>query len=498
MTDLISAPSATTEKQAETPRSTDDSVTSVLAPEGSAPTEVLPPVSGEPPLEWAPIEPAPKKKRLGLWIGLGVGAVVLGAGAASMFLIAPGTTIAGVPVGFMTPGAAADAVSSHLAQTEVTLTGAGDDAVLTGADLGASIDATALADEAFAAHPMWNVTAWGTTVPGTITLDATTAEAALRDAVPTSFVDPVDAAVSFDAASSTYVVTPSEAGTAIDVDSLTTAITDAVADGSRSLEFSGDPTAALAPVTDDSANAVATSLNNMIGSIGFYVGEERTVPVDPATAATWLSVVDEGGELRIEADQAAIQATVDTLPGIVDRAPVNAVNIVNSKGEVLKAETEGVVGRTIGDTSNFASDFAAQLEAGNGVFPLTVVEAPFETTTLFRRIDVNLSTQTTTLYENDVVVQSYRISSGKSATPTQTGNFTVRAHVRIQDMVGADYVTKDVPWVTYFNGDQAFHGTYWHSNYGTPMSHGCVNMPIDVAKYVYEFAPLGLEVSVHN
>lgn len=488
MTDLISAPGATTEKLVETPTIGDDSVTTA---QGGA-------ADGQPPLAWAPIEPAPKKRRLGLWIGLGAGVVAIGAGAASLFLVAPGTTVAGVPIGWMTPGAAAEAIDAHLANTEITLTGAGDDVVLTGADLGASIDASALADDAFATHPMWNVTAWGAALPGTITLDPATADAALRDAVPTSFDDPVDAAVTFDAATNTYLVTPAEAGTAIDVDALGVALSEAIADGGRSLEFSGDPTPAVAPVTDDVANTLAASLNTMLGSVGFYVGEERTVPVDPATAASWLSIVDDGGELRIEADQAAIQATVDTLPGIVDRAAVNATKIVNSKGEVLRSETEGATGRTIGDTSDFAADFAAQLESGNGNFAMTITETPFETTNLFRRIDVNLSAQTATLYENDAVVRSWSISSGTAGHRTEVGNFTVRAHVRIQDMKGADYLTKDVPWVTYFNGDQAFHGTYWHSNFGTPMSHGCVNMPIDVAKFVYDWSPLGLEVAVHN
>ena len=58
--------------------------------------------------------------------------------------------------------------------------------------------------------------------------------------------------------------------------------------------------------------------------------------------------------------------------------------------------------------------------------------------------------------------------------------------------------TPNVPWVTYFNGDEGFHGTYWHNAFGSPRSHGCVNMPIDVAKFVYEWSPVGLEVSVHN
>lgn len=493
MTDLISAPDAATEKIAEASSSGDVSATAVLA-NGAA---TVPPLDGEQPLAWAPIDPAPKKKRLGLWIGLGLGVLALGAGAASMVLIAPGTTVAGIPIGWMTPGAAADAISSHLADTEVTLTGAGDDVVLTGADLGASLDSRALADDAFASHPMWNVTAWGAALPATITLDPAKADKALRDAVPTSFEDPVDAGVAFDAATGAFVVTPSETGTAINVAELTDAITEAVADGGSRLEFSGAPTPAAASVSDEDATTVATSLNTMLGTIGFYVGDERTVPIDAATAATWLKVEDVDGKLSIVADQAAVQATVDALPGLVDRAPVNAANVVNSSGKVLRVETEGVNGRTIGDTSNIAGDFASQIENGDGIYDLTVTETPFQSVSLVRTADVNLRNQTASFYENGQLVNSWDISSGAAGHETKTGNFTIRAHVPMQDMVGADYVTKDVPWVTYFNGDQAFHGTYWHNNFGNVMSHGCVNMPISAAKWVYDWAPDGVQVSVH-
>ena len=502
MTDLISAQGAATDQPREATASAGELATSVLSPVES-PTEALPPSGDDQPLAWAPIEPRPRKKHLGVWIGVAAGVLALGAGAASMILIAPGTTVAGIPVGWMTPGAAADAISTHLAETEITLTGAGDGVVLTGADLGASIDARALADDAFAAHPMWNLGSWmGEPVPGEITLDPEKADAALRGAVPSSFEDPVDAVVAFDAASGTYVVTPAEPGTAIDVTALTAAISETIADGGKSLEFSGDPAPAAAAVTDDDATTVATSLNAMLGTIGFYVGDERTVPVDAATAASWLTIVDDEGSLRIEADENAIQAMVDTLPGLVDRAPVNASNIVDSDGKVLREETAGVNGRTLGDTSDVASDFAAQLETGDGVFALDVTETPFESVNLFRRIEVDLSSQTAILYENESVVRSWRISSGRAATPTDQGHFRVYAHVRIQDMRGSNgdgtkYVTEDVPWVTYFNGDEAFHGTYWHSNFGTPMSHGCVNMPIDVAKFVYDWAPVGLQVWVH-
>ncbi|WP_314646096.1 L,D-transpeptidase family protein [uncultured Microbacterium sp.] len=460
------------------------------------------PPTGDQPLAWAPRDPEPKKRRLGLWIGLSLGVVALGAGAASMVLIAPGTSVAGINVGWMTPGAAASTIESHLAETTVTLTGAGGDTELTGSDLGMNMDAEALADEAFASRPLWNVGSWmGEPLAGEISVDTATATAVLRGAVPTSFSDPVDAGVAFDAASNAFIITPSTPGTAIDVDALTAAVSDAVAEGRNSVEFSGDPVAAAPAVSDDDATATATTLNTMLGTIGFYVGEERTVPVEPAVAATWLSVVNDDGALRIQTDQAAIQATVDTLPGLVDRAPENATNIVDSAGKVLREETVGVNGRTVGDTSGVAAGFAEQLAEGNGVYALPVTEVPFESVNLFRRIDINLSSQRATLYENGAVVNSWAVSTGLPGTPTPTGNFKVFAHTAKQDMgcyPGAPYCTEDVPWITWFTTNIGFHGTYWHNNYGQRMSHGCVNLPINLAKYVYDWSPVGLEVSVHN
>lgn len=501
VTDVVSQPDAETEAIDGA-----ESTAALAAPGAEAPSDGQPPQTGEQAVAWAPIEPTPKKKRLWLWLwlGIGAGALVLGAGAASTILIAPGTTVVGVSVGWLTPGAAADAISTHLAETEVTLTGTGGDAVLTGADLGATTDASALADAAFAARPMWNLGTWmGAPITGEIAFDPAAADSALRAAVPSSYTEPVDAGVAFDAGANAYGVTPSENGTAVDVDGLTAAFAETVAGGGKSLEFSGAPAEALPAVSDADAGAMAEQLNGMLGTIGFYVGEERTVPVEPAVAATWLTVVDNDGTLAIQADPAAIQATVDGLAGAVDRAPVNATNIVDSAGTVLRAEVPGVTGRTLGDTGGIAQAFAEQLQNGQSAYPLTVEETAFSSTNLVRNIEVNLSTQTAILYENGNVVRSWAISSGRDVTPSHQGRFKVYAHVRMQDMIsrnadGSLSRTPNVPWVTYYNGDEAFHGTYWHNNFGTQMSHGCINMPIDVARFVYEWAPVGLEVWVHS
>jgi hypothetical protein len=52
-----------------------------------------------------------------------------------------------------------------------------------------------------------------------------------------------------------------------------------------------------------------------------------------------------------------------------------------------------------------------------------------------------------------------------------------------------DYELPGVPWTCFFtDAGHAFHGTYWHENFGTPMSHGCVNMRTSEAKWIFRWA----------
>jgi lipoprotein-anchoring transpeptidase ErfK/SrfK len=53
-----------------------------------------------------------------------------------------------------------------------------------------------------------------------------------------------------------------------------------------------------------------------------------------------------------------------------------------------------------------------------------------------------------------------------------------------------------VPYSMYFYQGYALHGTYWHSNFGQPMSHGCVNLRTADAEWLYQFAPVGTAVRV--
>lgn len=118
-----------------------------------------------------------------------------------------------------------------------------------------------------------------------------------------------------------------------------------------------------------------------------------------------------------------------------------------------------------------------------------------------RWIDVNLSTQVLIAYEGDQIVYSSVISSGTSDHPTVTGQFRIWLRYQSQTMdgtrLGYDYYLENVPYVMYFFEDYAIHGTYWHNNFGTPMSHGCVNMNTTDANWLYNWASLGTLVNVH-
>jgi lipoprotein-anchoring transpeptidase ErfK/SrfK len=474
---------------------------------------------------WAPAEPKPKKRRLGLWIGIPAGIAIAALVAASLTLIAPGTSIAGVAVGGMTAGGAADALQNRLDETTVVLTGPGVDAEITGgqlgasvvpaaaetevsvtgADLGATVDAKGLADAAFAQHPMWNPTTWfSSPAPASVSLDADAATTALRAAAPSLYKDPVDAIVAFDAASASYVLTPSVEGVGIDLDAVRAALQSAFEAGQTRVELAATAAPIEARIPTAAAQASVDQLNDILATAGFYVGAERTVPLDRATVASWLTLsTDADGAITYDVDQAAIQAVVDTLPAAIDRPSVNATVITDSSGGTLEEETVGATGRTIGSTDGVAAGFAEQLKTGDGVYELTVAETPFTTTTLARRIEVNLSEQRAYLFENEQVVQSWYISSGKEGYSSSTGHFRIRAKLTSQDMGNPDltkapnYFTPDVPDVMYYNGDEALHGAYWHNNFGNVMSHGCINMPLSAAEFTFGWAPMGTEVWVH-
>ena len=114
-----------------------------------------------------------------------------------------------------------------------------------------------------------------------------------------------------------------------------------------------------------------------------------------------------------------------------------------------------------------------------------------------RWIDVDLTNQMVYAYEGDVIVNSFVVSTGTAYTPTVTGKFKIWIKLKKTNMSGPGYYLADVPYTMYFYKGYGLHGTYWHNNFGTPMSHGCVNLSIPDAEWLYYWASEGTVVNVH-
>ena len=117
-------------------------------------------------------------------------------------------------------------------------------------------------------------------------------------------------------------------------------------------------------------------------------------------------------------------------------------------------------------------------------------------------IVVNLSDQWMYVYEGENQVYDAPVSTGRDGMQTPTGTFSIYAKLKIQTMDGVTdgkaWVVPNVPNVMYINGGVALHGTYWHNRFGTGarLSHGCINLPLRAASWLYDWAPMGTTVKV--
>lgn len=131
-----------------------------------------------------------------------------------------------------------------------------------------------------------------------------------------------------------------------------------------------------------------------------------------------------------------------------------------------------------------------------GLYQPTAADAPIPSTNAGKAIVVSVSEQRIYAYENGEMIRSHIVSTGLPATPTVLGDFKVYLRYVADDMQGEDYFLPQVPYTMYFYQGYAIHGTYWHNSFGRPMSHGCVNLPVEEAQWFFEWAEMGTPVRV--
>lgn len=121
-------------------------------------------------------------------------------------------------------------------------------------------------------------------------------------------------------------------------------------------------------------------------------------------------------------------------------------------------------------------------------------------------ITIDIGSQTLTAWEGGKIQHQTKVSTGMRLTPTVLGSYRIQRRYALQDMKGPSpykqyyptgwYHIKNVPHVQYFYQGYAIHGAYWHNNFGNRASHGCVNVPLASAEWLFNWAQIGTRVEV--
>jgi hypothetical protein len=138
----------------------------------------------------------------------------------------------------------------------------------------------------------------------------------------------------------------------------------------------------------------------------------------------------------------------------------------------------------------------------------SLAEPPSDIKDKEKWIRIDLTHQTLVAYEGAMPVYATLVSTGiadSEETVTPTGRFRVSFKHLTDDMTGSVgddedgvYSVEDVPWVQYIHLNVALHGSFWHSSYGTPKSHGCINLSPADARWVFNWTDPPLPETWHG
>jgi len=240
--------------------------------------------------------------------------------------------------------------------------------------------------------------------------------------------------------------------------------------------------------------------NGILNPTRIYAGQTLLIPDKnssapapaPADAPAAPQATESGTEVKHLVRRGEILSGIALQYGVSVQA-ISQANGIYNPSLIYAGQTLVIPGSSGSSTTTAAESAPAPAPAP------AAVPAPVSYGN--RWIDVNLTNQQLTAYENTTPVYHAVISSGRWPYLTVTGQFQIYTRYQSQDMNGYrlvyDYYLPNVPYVQYFYRDYAIHGTYWHNNFGTPMSHGCVNLTIPDSQWIFNWASNGTVVNVH-
>lgn len=424
--------------------------------------------------------------------GAAVAATLAVAGAVgSSMIIAPGAHALGQELSWKTPNQAKELVIQRVQEHTVII----DNVSFPLEELGYTISV-----EDLSRYKAYNISRWNEEVPVSIDGAPEDVEEKLKNLV--ALPEPVDATLTYQDG---WVVTPGAQGQEIDAEHLLKAVNTSIAQGKDSTSLKR--TTVEPDVTTRYAEDAKEQIERGSTDAAITLDGEQILEISPEEYAGMLNItVDENGLFEWSANDEAVDEFIQQVPALVNSAPDNGEAVVGENGEVLKVLDEWKDGREITQEQmrQLREDVSASLVMHKNTVAVNATPVKAEVNKLFRRAVVDVDARTATFYENDEKVYSFPVAVGKPGWQTDRGNFKVHTQLSTQDMgCGSDlydYCVKGVPWISYYNNDEAFHGAFWHNDFGNPnssaVSHGCVNMSVADAEKVYRFLQVGSPVEV--
>lgn len=476
-------------------------------------------------------------------VGIAVG-VFLGTTQKYKDRALPGVTVWGVSVQGKTQSEIADQVLKTFDDTTVTVSYDGDSTDVTLSDLGYTIDADSIAQQAMDAK---RSDSFFSRYASSTKADISPEIGDPADADPTGIGSTLgvasspstDATVLLNDDHSQFVTTAASQGSGLNASDAAKELIDAIKGGNAtspapvSLQVEDlDPS-----VTDDIASSAADTLNALIASpitIAGNGGNITTLGADALAAC-----------MRVEPDQNAQLASTETRSGYVvfdadklqdyydtqikaNYQPTEEDRnvIVNNNGDVLQTNSEGHPGVTVSDggDGNVGTDGVKDFANGSGTVTIDATVTPMNTTQTKRHVVVDLSDKKLYAYENDQVIKTFNVGIGAGIAAdgsctgdlcTPTGDFTIWWKLDSQDMKGTltlsngsttSWNAPGVKYVNYFSHSgcaiHRINSTYAINDADVPTSgaesHGCVGLGWDVAEWFYNWCLYGTSVHIQQ
>jgi len=418
----------------------------------------------------------------------------------------PNVVVGSVAVGNARADVIRQAIAQQAPQLSVTFDDNGKRTTIPAKDLGVVVDTEATVQKALKVR---NVFLWQPTkVPLVLVNDPGVLIEYAQKTFPSIFVDAKDPEIVFNEQAGQFEVKPGVDGKGLDIKSFEEALP-LLAEQPQDFTLKLTP-ASVRPLLDevklkdprDRANEIIKK------QVAFTLKGKVIYEAKPAEIAGWLHFMPEPSEgtAKLEIDKAKVsQLLTDKVSPMVASPPVDQKVVVNKQTGAKTIIQQGKAGTTIQDIDKLSSDVVTHLSENKAFSSeVSIATAPFKTVTLAsadKWIEIDLSKQRVTIYMGDQPIKSVLVSTGRAKTPTRVGTYAIYSKRTVMTMTGTIagdyYYVPNVKWVSFFDGGEAFHGTYWHHNFGRPMSHGCVNMTEADAKFLYDFAPIGTKVVVH-